>query len=352
MNHLHTNQIERLLQFSFLSEEERELATLLLAVGRGEVTWANVLAQLEIQEGLSVVYLSILEALRTYFNSEVTVLDREVQLRLWMVLLHKMGKYWSIYRTEKREEGVLSFDDYVLKVQASKEEEIEKLTWFQLLHHLIATKDEIRNIGASNLIQEGMKQEIGMIIEMIAPQTRTRFAADQQWETETLVLRKIEEEDRVLLQSHFTPAIGQYLSIESFAHPALVKAYIQQSQEEMKQGTCLVLMAFERESQQFVGCLTLNDINQYSTEIGLWVREQQQQKGYGSALLDLAVSIVEQAIPTQQIIYTVEKENTASIVLCEKKGFQLERELILEPTPLKNKYREMLRYTRRVFKAN
>ena len=114
----------------------------------------------------------------------------------------------------------------------------------------------------------------------------------------------------------------------------------------MKQGTCLVLLVFERELQAFVGCLTLNDIHQYSVEIGLWVSEDQQGKGYGVALLQQAIAIIEESIPTQQIIYTVEKENQRSIALCEKYEFQLEKELILEPTPLKNKYRAMLRFVR------
>ncbi|MBB1138011.1 GNAT family N-acetyltransferase [Myroides sp. WP-1] len=346
----YTDQLDTLLELPFLQEEERELGELLLAVGRGEATWANVLVQIETMEVLSVVYIHLIKALGTYFNDDVTTLDREVQLRLWVVLLHKMGKCWSTYRevegdekTEKNETSVNN--DFEKK-------KVEKNTWFILLGSVIAASEEIDNLQTFNLIQEGMKLEIQMIIGMLTPQKRTVFAPEHQWETNALVFRKINQGDHALLQQYFTPSIGQYLSIDSFSHPVLVKAYIEQSQEEMKQGTCLVLLAFERDSNRFVGCLTINDIHLFSVEIGVWVSEEQQGKGWGSALLEQAITLIETSIPTQQIIYTVEKENDKSITLCKKKGFEFDRELILEPTPLKNKYRSMLRFTKKVIAAS
>ncbi|MGG5505863.1 MULTISPECIES: GNAT family N-acetyltransferase [unclassified Myroides] len=341
----YTDPLDVHLGLPFLQVEERELGELLVAVGRGETTWTNVLVQLETMGALSVMYIHLIEALRTCFKDEITTLDREVQLRLWTVLLHKMGKYWSVYRKGTVESKTAIAGDL-------EQQQIDKNTWFVLLGSVMAASEEIGGLQPFNLIQEGMKQEIQMIIGMLTPQKRTVFAPNQQWETSTLILRKIDQEDGALLQQYFTPTIGQYLSIDSFAHPLLVQAYIDQSQEEMKQGTCLVLLAFERDSQRFVGCLTLNDIHLFSVEIGLWVSEEQQGKGWGSALLEQAITLVEEAIPTQQIIYTVEQENDKSVALCEKKGFVFERELILEPTPLKNKYRSMLRYTKKVNAAS
>jgi len=338
---------ELLLRLPFVGEAELELVETLDAVGRGETTWSTVLAQVEILEGLSVVYLRLIQDLRLHFIAVDTPLEREIQLRLWLVFLHKMGRYWNVYRTVENVVGETE-DTWSLALKTADRATVEKCTWFELLQLVSEAKPELEQLEPMNLIQVGLKQEILLVIGMLEPQERVVFDEYQEWRTEHLVFRKIQSTDGVYLQQHFTPNIGQYLSIDSFAHPALVNAYIEQSQAEMKQGTCLVLLVFERDSQAFVGCLTLNDIHYCSVEIGLWISEEQQGRGYGSALLGQTITIIENKIPTQQIIYTVEKENQRSIALCEKWGFQWEKELILEPTPLKNKYRTMLRYVRTV----
>ncbi|MGS4344458.1 GNAT family N-acetyltransferase [Myroides odoratus] len=347
MKHRATSVLESFWKFSFVGEAERELAETLEAVGRGETTWSTVLAQLETLDVLSVLYLRLIQDLRTHFVAVATPIEREVQLRLWLVFLHKMGRYWSTYRFV--EGGSVQTDEEWLEMLAYADQAtVEKWTWFQLLALLLEARTELEELEPLNFIQAGIKQEILLIIGMLEPQERIVFDKEQQWQTEDLWFRPIQATDGAYLQQHFTPSIGQYLSIDSFAHPTLVAAYIKQSQVEMEHGTCLVLLVFERDSQDFVGCLTLNDIHHYSVEIGLWVSENKQGKGYGSALLKQAIAIIETSIPTQQIIYTVEKENQRSIALCEHYGFQHTQELILEPTPLKNKYRTMSQYVRMV----
>lgn len=338
--------LDFLLDSPLLSDSEREVAHVFAAITKGESNWSSLLVELEQSETLSLVYPCIIQTLLADFPLPKSPIEQEVQLRLLLVILQKMGKYWNSYREDEPLNVQQVIQEFtVTSLRELGERELSKHIWFHLLHRLLDARQAINQMTTLNLIQRGMLQEISMIIAMLEPQKRTVFPANQQWEGQALILRKIEPKDVELLQTYFTPAIGQYLSIDSFAHPLLVKEYIRQSQLEMQQGTCLVLLAFEKQTQDFIGCLTLNDINQYAAEIGLWVSEQQQGKGYGSALLDQAVRIIEASIPTQQIIYTVERENQKSIALCEKRGFQFEQELILEPTPLKNQYREMLRYT-------
>lgn len=342
---------ENLAKLSFLEESDRELISLLEVLFRGETNWSEVLLQVEEAPDLSVVYPCILSSIVENSTQEATLIEREVQLRLLAVILQKMGKYWNNYRSVSIPNTAAWLEGLIEnpKQEIAKEEQTKQV-WFHLLQLLLTAQDNLNQMTTYNLIQAGIKQEITMIVAMLAPQERKVFAAHEQWESTRLMFRKIQEDDKALLQDHFTPAVGKYLSIDALNHPVLVQAYIQQSQVEMQQGTCLVLMAFERETNVFVGCLTLNDINLVTAEIGLWVSEAQQGKGYGKELLNQAIAIIETSIPTNEIIYTVEKENHISIALCENMGFQLERELILEPTPLKNKYREMLRYGKTVTK--
>lgn len=340
---------ENLAKLPFLAEADRELITLLQALLQGETNWSDVLLQVEEAEELSVVHPCILSIVLGNITQEVALIEREVQLRLLGVLLQKMGKHWNNYRSVAIPNTAAWIEQLIENpTEERPTEEQTKQVWFHLLQLLLDAQKDLNQMATYNLIQTGIKQEVCMIVAMLAPQERKIFAANEEWETSRLMFRKIQEEDKTLLQNHFTPAVGKYLSIDALNHPVLVQAYIQQSQAEMQQGTCLVLMAFERETEVFIGCLTLNDINQETAEIGLWVREDQQGKGYGKELLNQAIAIIEESILTNEIIYTVEKENHKSIALCENMGFQFDKELILEPTPLKNKYREMLRYGKTV----
>lgn len=340
---------ENLAKLSFLEEADRELITLLQALLQGETNWSDVLLQVEEAEHLSVVHPCILSIVLGNITQEATLIEREVQLRLLAVLLQKMGKHWNNYRSVAMPNTAAWVEQLIENpTEEIPEEEQTKRVWFHLLQFFLDAQQELNQMTTYNLIQTGIKQEVCMIVAMLAPQERKIFAGNEAWESTRLMFRKIQEEDKTLLQNHFTPAVGKYLSIDALNHPILVQAYIQQSQAEMQQGTCLVLMAFERETEVFIGCLTLNDINQETAEIGLWASEDQQGKGYGKELLNQAIAIIEESIPTKEIIYTVEKENHKSIALCENMGFQFDKDLILEPTPLKNKYREMLRYSKTV----
>lgn len=343
MRNIPIEQIENLLTLPFLDASARETGELFLAITRGESNWSNLLLSVETATQVSILDPYILQLLLDDFFQTSTVIEREVQLRLLRAFLHLMGKHWNDYRTETSLLAHPWSDDWKV-IQTWQKEQAVKHSWFQLLRILVAARGEIKQAQAFNQIQEGMKQEVLMILDMLEPQKRMIFPVAHQWENQTLFFRKITAEDAPLLQRHFTPEVGKYLSIDSFAHPLLVAEYIRQSQLEMQQGSCLVLLAFEKLEKEFVGCVTLNDINQHTAEVGLWVSEEQQGKGYGATMLQQVLAIITESIPTTEVIYTVEKENQRSINLCEKYDFQYVREFILEPTPLKNKYREMVQY--------
>ncbi|MDM1046529.1 GNAT family N-acetyltransferase [Myroides sp. 1354] len=349
MNQMSFYTPENLTNISCLRASERAFLTLLQALLQGETNWSDVLVQLELEDELTMVHPCILSTVLSDVTQEVSLIEREVQLRILAVMLQKMGKHWNAYR-DIIAPNAKEWEKQLIENTTGEidPKEIQKQVWFCLLKYFEIAQESLKKITTYNLIQEGIKQEICMIVAMLVPQVRKLFPQDVQWSSDRLYFRKIQEEDKVLLQEYFTPAVGKYLSIDALNHPVLVQAYIQQSQIEMLAGTCLVLMAFERDTIDFVGALTLNDMNQETVEIGLWVREEQQGKGFGEELLNQAIAIICTEISTKQIIYTVEKENHKSIALCQKKGFQFESELILEPTPLKNKYREMLRFVKQV----
>ncbi|MBB1151070.1 GNAT family N-acetyltransferase [Myroides sp. NP-2] len=338
-------EVENYLNQPVLTAEERERGDLFLAITRGECNWSNLLLSVETASQIAVLDSYILPLLLEDYHQTTTVLEREVQLRLLRAYVQLMGKDWNLYRKETSLKAY-PWPESETKTQIGDKEEVAKYAWVQLLHILLIDREKIEEAQTFNLIQEGIKQEVLLILNMLEPQERTVFPETQQWEHQDLCFRKITTADAPLLQRHFTPAVGQYLSIDSFAHPLLVAEYIRQSQLEMKEGSCLVLLVFEKQGNAFIGCVTINDINLHTAEIGLWVTEKQQGKGYGTHLLQQVLSIIAASIPTKKILYTVEKENQRSINLCEKFGFQYTRAFILEPTPLKNKYREMIQYTK------
>jgi len=349
MEYQSKESLESLVEFPFLNEQEKEIAVRLVDTIADKRHWTSLLAQVEVLDPLSPVYPFIVNRLIVDLSHSTSTMDREVQLRLFLLIVQKTGKFWNTYRSLEWLDSMYAETEYLKIITANKQggnqDKVEEITWFYLLSILLQHREKLASIESSNFIQEGIKQEIEMIINMLEPQNRTVFLANQQWETKRLLLRKIKADDQIILQGYFTPAVGKYLSIDSLAHPLLAAEYIRQSQLEMQFGTCLVLLAFHPQWNEFIGCFTLNDINKESVEIGLWVREDQQGRGYGFELLEQAIAICRESIPTKQLIYTVETENKKSIALCQKTGFKFAKEMILEPTPLKNKYRTMVQYT-------
>lgn len=331
----------------FASAEEKEIVDWLL---KGEVpvnNWPSIAVYLEQQQEITIVTPLCLSHLNKVFEQATQLLEQEVYLRILLIIGKQLGKLWTFFRNNSITE-TYTFKDccYLIKGKDLKENdpEVVSVLWSLSMDLFQMFNEQLSRFSTESFIVKGIQQEVLMIVNMLHEQERTIFTNEFIGQSKRLSFRKIKFGDEPLLENNLTRNVGKFLSIDEFFHPLLTQEYIKQSVMEMEVGTCLVLIA-ENEKSEFIGCCTLNDINYDTTEIGLWIKESEQRKGFGMEILEFLIGLIKNNITTNRILYTIEEENSASIALCQHFNFKKTDTFILEPNPLKNKYREMIQFS-------
>lgn len=337
--------IIRIITVVLLSEQERKITEELLSTTMSANNWSSIAVYLE-EEGIGIVAPLCLLRLNSAVLHSKEGLEQEVYLRVLLIIGKKLGTLWTKYRNEKLDINN-SIEVFIERTSQNKgiiEENGKLFLWSCTMEVYQLFQLKLNNLSSDNLIVNGLCQEVLTIVHMLQPQERHIFSLTTNWYTDRLQFRTIQKGDESLLENNLTSNVGKFLSIEGFFHPLLTQEYIHQSILEMKNGTCLVLMIFDFEHNEFIGSCTLNDINKNTAEIGLWIKESKQNKGYGTEILDKLLEIIKVNKLTKQVLYTVEEENIASIALCQKNDFIQANNFILEPNFLKNKYRRMIQF--------
>jgi len=334
--------------YPFLSEEELEISNWLLSDKIAQANWPTIAVYLEQQQEMNIISTLCLSHLNKVFAKATIELDQEVYLRILLIIGKQLGKLWTVFRTWEVNDG-FSLKEYLKLIaqqqEVSKRKDYIFCLWNYTVEFYQLFSPKLQQFSSESLIIRGLSQEVKTIINMLIPQKRVVFQNETIWLSDQLTFRMIKKGDESLLEKNLTANVGKYLSIDSFFHPLFTQEYIKQSILEMEYGTCLVLMIFHTKTDEFIGSCTLNDINKETIEIGLWIKENQQNKGFGTEIMKLLLQIIEENKLSTSVLYTAEKENEASILLCNKFSFQQTDQFILEPNPLKNKYREMIQFS-------
>lgn len=216
--------------------------------------------------------------------------------------------------------------------------------WYFTKDVLLAHQDVLEKKQGLDLISKGILYEISTILNMIKDQERFVFQDHKIWESERLSFVPISLEYLTDYQSNLTPKVAEFLSFDAMDNAAIWAEFIKRSEIEYKRGACIVLVVLDKQDKSFLGSCGIHDINVENVELGLWLKESSQGKGYGSEILQKLMDIVKEFIPTKGIIYNLEQDNVSSIKLCEKFGFKHKYDFVIEPNNLKNKMRHMKYY--------
>jgi len=94
----------------------------------------------------------------------------------------------------------------------------------------------------------------------------------------------------------------------------------------IKDDSCIELGIFNRNTDDFIGVVSLSNINyQYENgEIGYWIRKKFWNKGYTKEAAQMLIRYAFQELKLTRIYATLQKENTGSLALLTSLGFQVE----------------------------
>ncbi|MEK6494118.1 GNAT family N-acetyltransferase [Myroides odoratimimus] len=217
--------------------------------------------------------------------------------------------------------------------------------WYYTKEVLCAYQPVLEQLIARDDIEQGLIYDILTVIKMVKDQKRNIISFNENWTSKHLKYVIVEDTYLEDFLTNLTPEITKFLSFDVNGNHTLLKEYIRRSRIEIANGTALVLVVLNKETNEFIGSCGLSDINDESVEIGLWIKASEQGKGYGAEVTEKLIEITKSEINTSSILYAVEKGNEASVSIPSKFGFTHTYDFIIEPSPLKNRMREMQQFT-------
>ena len=148
---------------------------------------------------------------------------------------------------------------------------------------------------------------------------------DRQIETVRLILQPVSDKYKKEICDEFTTEVTTFMPFTPNGNIMDTEAFIQRSKEELKNGTAIHFCIIKKESNEFLGCCGLHDIDTSEVEIGLWLKTTIHRKGYGTETVGALVKFAEEDLAVDYIIYPVDKDNIPSRKIPEKLGFRLQR---------------------------
>jgi len=140
-------------------------------------------------------------------------------------------------------------------------------------------------------------------------------------QTNRLMLKPIHEDYINDIHANFTPAVTKYMPHNPKGDRIDIVNFVERSKRDLLAKTDLVFIMLNQE-EQFIGCCGIHHINPISVEIGLWLKEEAQNQGYGTEAIIGLIEFIEQNFSIEYIIYPVDMENIRSRNIPEKLGFK------------------------------
>lgn len=141
-----------------------------------------------------------------------------------------------------------------------------------------------------------------------------------QIESKRLLLVPISPAYREIIFQEFTPEVTEYTYAVPSADIAQTDQFIKQSIQQLKNGRELILVILLKETQEFIGCTGLHDINTNTPELGIWIKKSAHGNHYGREAISVLKAWAEQNLDYEYLRYPVDKRNIPSQKIPESLG--------------------------------
>ena len=127
---------------------------------------------------------------------------------------------------------------------------------------------------------------------------------------------------------HFTAEITRYMWPSAPKSQEEINQHILLKQSEMKRNEEISLLVIKKDSDEFLGYVSLHQANTKTPELGIWLKKDVHGCQYGYEALNLLKKWVEKNLIYDYLKYPVDKRNISSRKLAEKLGGQVEAEYV------------------------
>ncbi len=104
------------------------------------------------------------------------------------------------------------------------------------------------------------------------------------------------------------------------------EVFIQRSLEQRKEGTDLIGMIVDKNTNVFLGCAGLHHLDTDAPELGIWIKQSVHGNKYGLEAMRALKQWAEEKLQYDHLCYPVVAENIASCKLAEALGGKVSRE--------------------------
>lgn len=118
-----------------------------------------------------------------------------------------------------------------------------------------------------------------------------------------------------------TPTVAKFLPFIPTGKLEGTQGFIDYSLGQLEKGEDITLLAIDNQTEEFIGCCGIHDINSESISLGIWLKESAFGKGFGTELIQGLEQYVNENLSVDYLIYNVEESNHGSIKIAEKLGY-------------------------------
>lgn len=124
----------------------------------------------------------------------------------------------------------------------------------------------------------------------------------------------------------FTEEITTYMYPQPPKEVSDTESFINDSLFEIKKEQSLVLVILKRNTQEFLGCVGIHNINRRNPELGIWLKKSVHGNGYGLETINALKKWADGNLDYEVLVYPVERENIRSRRIPERLGGTIFRE--------------------------
>jgi RimJ/RimL family protein N-acetyltransferase len=145
-------------------------------------------------------------------------------------------------------------------------------------------------------------------------------------ETERLLLKLISLDYKEDIFKEFSPEITVYMSPRPAESIQETINFINTSTKEILEGKNLQVVILNKETNEFLGCGGLHNLDTKTPELGIWIKKSAHGHGYGVEAMNAVKNWADKNIDYEYIIYPVVDKNISSRKIPESMGGKIERE--------------------------
>ncbi len=137
--------------------------------------------------------------------------------------------------------------------------------------------------------------------------------------TERLVLVPVGVEYARYYFEFFTSEVTKYMYPEPFENIQGARIFIEEFMKWQKEGIDLACNILDK-SNEFIGGIEIYGLDSKTPEVGVWIREDMQHKGYGREALSGFMDFFRKHMIIDYFIYEADRRNIESINLVKTLG--------------------------------